>query len=49
MELWQYVRHREWTAVLGYGLFVAMMAVGYFYNLTFVQLGLNYWVLDKRL
>lgn len=28
---------------LGYGFFVGMMAVGYYYNLTFVQLGLLDW------
>jgi hypothetical protein len=29
-----------WTSVLGCLLFVGMMATGYFYNITFVQLGL---------
>jgi len=28
---------------LGYGFFVGMMAVGYYYNLTFIQLGLLDW------
>lgn len=40
MELWRYACQGRWSVVLGYGLFVAIMAVGYFYNLTFVQLGL---------
>jgi hypothetical protein len=41
--------HRSWTGIgspdawaplFGFGLFVGMMAVGYYYNLTFIQLGL---------
>nr|WP_256401974.1 MFS transporter [Haloarchaeobius litoreus] len=40
MQLTNYVRHRRWTPVLGYGLFVALMVAGYYYNITFVQLGL---------
>ncbi len=40
MELFRYIRQRKWGTVLGYGFFVGMMAVGYYYNLTFVQLGL---------
>lgn len=31
---------RRWTTLFGYFLFVSMLAAGYFYNLTFVQLGL---------
>lgn len=34
------VGDRNWPAVFGYGLFIGMMAVGYYYNITFVQLGL---------
>lgn len=30
-----------WSTTLGMGFFVAMMAVGYYYNVTFVQLGLT--------
>jgi MFS family permease len=30
----------NWTALFGFGFFVGMMSVGYYYNLTFVQLGL---------
>lgn len=40
MELLRYARARDWAAVFGYVLFVGMMAVGYYYNITFVQLGL---------
>jgi MFS family permease len=32
---------RDWPALGGYVLFVAMVAAGYYYNLTFVQLGLE--------
>ena len=35
-----FLRTRNWTALAGYLLFVGMMAVGYYYNLTFVQFGL---------
>jgi MFS family permease len=34
------LRARDWPTVAGYGLFVAVLAAGYYYNLTFVQLGL---------
>ncbi len=34
-------RSRDWAALCGYGLFIGMMAAGYYYNLTFVQLGLE--------
>ncbi|NHN42975.1 multidrug effflux MFS transporter [Halorubellus sp. JP-L1] len=40
MELGAHVRNRRWTTVSGYGLFVALMVAGYYYNITFVQLGL---------
>lgn len=40
MELIRYLRTHNWPPLLGYLFFVGMMAVGYFYNLTFVQLGL---------
>lgn len=40
MELKTCVRKRQWTTVSGYGLFVALMVAGYYYNITFVQLGL---------
>jgi len=35
-----YVRRRQWPMVIGYGLFVTLLAAGYYYNITFVQLGL---------
>jgi MFS family permease len=31
---------RKWTILFGYFLFISMLAAGYYYNLTFVQLGL---------
>jgi MFS family permease len=40
MYLFQLLRQRNWTPVLGYALFINMLAAGYYYNLTFVQLGL---------
>lgn len=41
MDLFLYVRARNWPIVAGYALFISMMAIGYFYNVTFVQLGLK--------
>ncbi len=35
-----YLWARRWATLFGYGLFVGMLATGYLYNLTFVQLGL---------
>ncbi len=40
MQTIGFIRQRRWTTVIGTGLFVSMMAVGYYYNVTFVQLGL---------
>ncbi|MBC7290651.1 MAG: MFS transporter [Actinotalea sp.] len=40
MTLLQAVRERRWVPVLGAGAYVAALAAGYYYNLTFVQLGL---------
>ncbi|MFC7096396.1 MFS transporter [Halobaculum marinum] len=40
MELTAHIRERRWLPVAGYGLFVALMVAGYYYNITFVQLGL---------
>jgi hypothetical protein len=40
MYLLHYLRTKNWNALLGYALFIGMMATGYYYNLTFVQLGL---------
>ena len=41
MDLVWYLKARNWPVVAGYLLFIGMMAVGYFYNVTFVQLGLK--------
>jgi MFS family permease len=40
MELFGFVQSRNWTALFGYALFTGFLAVGYYYNVTFVQLGL---------
>lgn len=37
---WLNSRLRGWPTAFGYALFIGMMAVGYYYNVTFVQLGL---------
>jgi MFS family permease len=41
MELLRYLHARNWPVAAGYVLFVGMMAIGYFYNVTFIQLGLK--------
>lgn len=41
MELGRYLRAGNWPVAIGYVLFIGMMAIGYFYNVTFVQLGLK--------
>jgi MFS family permease len=40
MEALRLLRARRWTPLGGYLLFIGMMATGYYYNVTFVQLGL---------
>jgi MFS family permease len=40
VKLIEYAREGDWAAVAGAGLFVALAAGGYYYNITFVQLGL---------
>lgn len=40
MIMLSYIRQRAWATLFGYSLFIGMMAVGYYYNITFVQLGL---------
>ncbi|UPV76682.1 MFS transporter (plasmid) [Halorussus limi] len=40
MKLFEYVARRDWPRVVGYLLFVSLLSAGYYYNLTFVQLGL---------
>ena len=41
MELVRYLRRREWPTLFGYAFFVGMMTTGYYYNVTFMQLGLD--------
>ncbi len=41
MELFRYFKKGNWPTILGYVLFIGMMATGYYYNITFVQLGLT--------
>jgi MFS family permease len=41
MALFLYLRARNWPVAAGYALFTGMMAIGYFYNVTFVQLGVK--------
>lgn len=36
----EYLKTRQGVTLVGYGLFIGMMAVGYAYNVTFIQLGL---------
>ncbi len=40
MVLLRLFTQRRWISVTGYALFIGMMAVGYYYNITLVQLGL---------
>ena len=40
LKLFEYVRDGAWPTVAGYGLFIALLTAGYYYNITFVQLGL---------
>ncbi len=40
MLLARYLRQRRFATVAGYGLYTVFMAAGYYYNVTFVQLGL---------
>jgi MFS family permease len=40
MDLIKHLKARRWTTIFGYALFTGMLAVGYYYNVTFVQLGL---------
>ena len=40
MQFSEHVREHRWSTVFGYVLFVALMVAGYYYNITFVQLGL---------
>jgi MFS family permease len=40
MELVRYLRAHNWPVAAGYAFFGGMMALGYLYNVTFIQLGL---------
>ena len=40
MQALRLIRGGHWSALFGYAFFIGMMAVGYYYNLTFVQFGL---------
>lgn len=40
MRLFELVRARDWVPVAGYGAYVATLSAGYYYNVTFVQLGM---------
>lgn len=40
MSFSAFLKQRDPIPIFGYLLFIGMMAVGYYYNLTFVQLGL---------
>ena len=40
MVFFSHLRRRNWPAILGYLMFIGMMAMGYYYNVTFIQLGL---------
>lgn len=41
MLLFEYLKRCAWPTIAGYTLFIGMMATGYYYNVTFVQLGLE--------
>jgi MFS family permease len=41
MKLFAFVRERQWIPVTGYLIYVVALTAGYYYNLTFVQLGLT--------
>lgn len=40
MKLIEFVRERRWVPVVGYFVYISALTAGYYYNLTFVQLGL---------
>ena len=41
MKLFEFVLERQWIPITGYFVYVAVLTPGYYYNLTFVQLGLT--------
>lgn len=40
MKLFEFVREQQWIPVTGYLVYISALTAGYYYNLTFVQLGL---------
>ena len=40
MQFTTHLEDQNWRTIFGYGLFAVLMAAGYYYNITFVQLGL---------
>jgi hypothetical protein len=40
MEIFRFIKTRNLPALFGYGLFISFLAIGYYYNVTFVQLGI---------
>jgi len=40
LRLLELVAQHQWVPIAGYGFYVALLTAGYYYNLTFVQLGL---------
>jgi MFS family permease len=40
MQVVEHLRSRRWPTLFGYFLFISVLTAGYYYNLTFVQLGL---------
>lgn len=40
MKVIQFARERRWVPVIGYFVYISALTAGYYYNLTFVQLGL---------
>jgi MFS family permease len=41
MQAMKYIKTGQWSTLMGYILFIGMMGVGYTYNVTFIQLGLE--------
>lgn len=41
MKLFEFASNRQWTPIAGYVIYIATLTAGYYYNLTFVQLGLT--------
>ena len=40
MRLFELIRDRDWVPVSGYAAYIATLSAGYYYNVTFVQLGM---------